>query len=354
MLIRRQADRERLTSALYFTVAGLLLYLTYLVFEPFLVPLGWAAVLAIVFHPVHVRFERRWGSSRAATLSTAAVGLIVVVPMLTVIAAFVREAVQATGDLQRAIAEGRLGWVEQAWDWLQQRSAIVPQVDLAGAAADLARRTAGLLAAQAGALLQNTVLFVFNLSAALFAAFFMFRDRDAIMLGIRKVLPLDEQLRERLIAQTGSLVSASVISAGVVAAVQGLLGGLAFAVLGIDAPVFWGVVMGFFCLLPFGAWIIWLPAAVMLAAGGDVVRGLVLAGFGVAVVSGVDNFLRPALLSGRSGMNGLLVFISLLGGLRVFGSLGLVLGPTLVAIGIGLIRTFTLADDEMAAQQPPS
>jgi len=149
------------------------------------------------------------------------------------------------------------------------------------------------------------------------------------MQAIRKALPLDEQLRERVIEQTGDLVSASLVSAGVVAAVQGLLGGLAFAVLGIGAPLFWGVVMAFLCLLPFGAWVVWLPAAVMLAASGDWVRGLILAGFGVAVVSAVDNFLRPALLSGRSGMNGLLVFISLLGGLSVFGSLGLVVGRPL-------------------------
>jgi predicted PurR-regulated permease PerM len=354
MLIRRQADRERLTSALYLFVAGLLLYLMYLVFEPFLVPLGWAAVLAIVFQPVHARFERRWGPSRAAAVSTAVVGLIVVVPIVTIMTAFVREAIEAGGTMQRAFVEGRLGWMERAWEWLQQRSTVVPQVDIAGAAADVARRLAAFLAAQAGALLQNIALFVFNLSAALFAAYFMFRDRDAIMLGIRKVLPLDEQLRERLLEQTGTLVSASLISAGVVAAVQGLLGGLAFAVLGISAPIFWGVVMGFFCLLPFGAWVIWLPAAGMLVAGGDVARGLILAGFGVGVVSAVDNFLRPMLLSGRSGMNGLLVFISLLGGLRVFGSLGLVLGPTLVALGIGLIKTFTMADAAQQAEVPPS
>jgi predicted PurR-regulated permease PerM len=300
---------------------------------------------------VHIRFERRWGQSRAAILSTAAVGLIVVVPLLMVLTAFAVEAIQAASDVQRAVAEGRLGWLDRAWTWLQRRSIGTTQFDLTSTAVDIARQGAAALAAQAGTLLQNIALFLFNLTATLFSTFFIFRDRDAIMEAIRKALPLDEHLRERLIVQTGDLVSASVISAAVVAAVQGLLGGLAFWALGLDAPTFWGVVMAFFCLLPFGAWVIWLPAAILLVAGGDVWRGIILAGVGVGIVSAVDNFLRPALISGKSGMNGLLVFISLIGGLAVFGSLGLVLGPTLVAVGIGLLRTFTNDDVPISPEQ---
>jgi predicted PurR-regulated permease PerM len=310
-------------------------------------------VLVIVFHPVHALFERRWGQSRAAILSTAAVGLIVVVPLLIVLTAFVGEAIQAAGDIQRASDQGRLVWFDRAWTWLQRRSIGTARFDLTSTAVDIARQVASSLAARAGTLLQNIAVFLFNLSATLFATFFIFRDRDAIMEAIRKALPLDEHLRERLIAQTGDLVSASLISAGVVAAVQGLLGGVAFAAVGIDAPIFWGVVMAFFCLLPFGAWVVWLPAAILLVAGGDLWRGVILAGVGVAIVSAVDNFLRPALLSGKSGMNGLLVFISLLGGLSVFGSLGLVLGPTLVAVGIGLLKTFANDDALPSPEQSP-
>lgn len=348
MLIKRQADRERLTTALYLLVVGLLAYLIFRVFEPFLVPLGWAAVLVIVFHPVHLRFERRWGRTRAAIVSTAAVVIIVVVPLLLVLTAFVREAIQATGDVQRAFAEGRLGWFERAWQWIQQRSNGAPSIDLAAMVVDIARRMAAALANQAGALLQNVAVFVFDLAATLFTTFFLFRDRDAIMLAIRRALPLDEQLRERLIEQTGELVSASVVSAFVVAAVQGLLGGLSFAAVGIGSPVFWGVIMAFFCLLPFGAWIVWLPAAAFLVAGGDLWRGVILAGLGFGAVSGVDNVLRPMLLSGRAGMNGLLVFIGLIGGLRVFGSIGLILGPTLLALSVGLLKTFTTTPDTSA------
>ncbi|MES1253984.1 MAG: AI-2E family transporter, partial [Acidobacteriota bacterium] len=154
----------------------------------------------------------------------------------------------------------------------------------------------------------------------------------------------DQVVRERLIAQTRALVSVSVTTAGIIATVQGTLGGLVFAAVGIEAPVFWGVVMGFFCLVPLGAWVVWLPAAVLLAVSGSIGRAAIVAGLGVGVVSAVDNVLRPALMSGGTKMNGLLIVLALLGGVSAFGVLGLVLGPILVAAGVALLETYVALD----------
>jgi predicted PurR-regulated permease PerM len=137
------------------------------------------------------------------------------------------------------------------------------------------------------------------------------------------------------------MVNASVSSSLVVAAVQGALGGVTFWLLGVGAPLFWGVLMGVCCLLPFGAWVVWAPAAIWLVVSGHLVRGIVLAGLGAGVVSSVDNVLRPVLLSSRSEMNGLLMFVSLLGGVVAFGTLGLVAGPVLMAAAIALLDAFT-------------
>jgi predicted PurR-regulated permease PerM len=337
-------DREHVTAVLFYLALAIFLYFVFLMIQPFLVPLGWAAVLVIVFHPVHAEFEHRFGPTRAAALSTMAVAVIVVAPLIIVTTAFVREAVQSASDVQRAFEEGRLAWFERSWEWVQRHAVGETRFDVAATVVDLAKRIAAFLAAQAGNLLQNVAVFVFDLVIALFAAFFLFRDGDALMLAIRRTLPVDRPLRERFIRQTRELVSATVASAGIVAGVQGLLGGLLFAALGIGAPVFWGVVMMFFCLLPFGAWVVWLPAANLFFASGDWVRGAILAGVGIGVVSAADNVLRPWLLSGRARMNGLLVLISLLGGMQVFGSLGLVLGPTLMATAIGILRTYTNTD----------
>jgi predicted PurR-regulated permease PerM len=125
-----------------------------------------------------------------------------------------------------------------------------------------------------------------------------------------------------------------------VALVQGAIGGISFAVLGLGAPVFWGVTMAFFSLLPLGAWIVWLPVAVWLLLTGEIGRGIALVAVGAGGISLIDNFLRPMLLAGRTQMNGLLVFISLLGGIATFGLLGLVLGPVIMATAISFVDAY--------------
>jgi predicted PurR-regulated permease PerM len=188
--------------------------------------------------------------------------------------------------------------------------------------------------------LKNTAGFLFDLVIALFATFFLLRDSHAIVDVIRRVLPMEESARERLLSQIRALVSVSVTSAAIVAGVQGLLGGLVFAAVGIEAPVFWGVVMAFCCLLPLGAWVVWLPAAIYLWANGAVVRAIIVVALGLGIVSAVDNVLRPVLLSERTSLNGLLIFVALLGGLGAFGALGLVLGPILVALLLALLKSY--------------
>jgi predicted PurR-regulated permease PerM len=346
-------SRDHLSAAFAVLALAALVYLLFLVVEPFLAPLGWAAVLAIIFYPMHERLARRWGAGPSAAATTVAAAVLVVGPILLITTAFVREAIDAATALQNAFAEDRFAWVERAWQSIEQRVPATQRVDLRALITDSAKRGAMLLAAQSGSVVRNVAGFVFDLIVALFASFFLLRDSPALMAAVRRLLPLDEPMRERLIGQTRTLVSMSVTSSGIIAAVQGTLGGIVFAAVGIDAAVFWGVVMGFFCLVPLGAWVIWLPAAVLLAIGGSIGRALIVAGLGVGIVSAVDNVLRPVLLSGGTKMNGLLILIALLGGVRVFGVLGLILGPIVVATGVALLQTYMATGRAAAGRDAP-
>jgi predicted PurR-regulated permease PerM len=126
-----------------------------------------------------------------------------------------------------------------------------------------------------------------------------------------------------------------------------------FFILGFSAPVFWGVVMAFFSLLPLiGAWAVWLPAAIWLISEGHVGQGLVLLGLGAGVVSSIDNVLRPMLLAGRAQLNGLLVLVSVLGGIAAFGPIGLVLGPVIVATMSSLLSAYTLPPPFTTTDEP--
>ena len=337
-------NRERLAKPIFYGVLVLLAYLVFRVFQPFLVPLGWAAVLVVFCYPWHARLEQRWGPNRAAATSTVGVTLILIVPALLLMTAFVREGIDAAGAIQQAFVEGRLPWLQRAWDWVQQHApgGAVRGSDLASLAREAAERVAAFLASQLGAVLRNVAVFLFDLLVMVFAMFYLFRDADEIIEAVRRVLPFEEEHREHLIAQARDLIFASVTSSLIVAAVQGLLGGLLFALLGLGAPVFWGVVMAFFSLLPLvGAWVVWVPAAIWLMLNDHMVGGIILVAAGAGVVGTVDNVLRPMLIGGRTRLSGLVIFISVLGGISVFGMLGVILGPIVVATAASILETYT-------------
>src|SRR5262249_9714125 len=155
---------------------------------------------------------------------------------------------------------------------------------------------------------------------------------------VREILPFDDPHRTRMIRDSRELIFASVTSSLAAATAHGVLGGLAFGLTGIGSPIFWGVMMGFFSLVPVvGSAMIWVPGAISLMLGGHVWHGIALALVCSVIVGSVDNVIRPWLISGRAEMGGLLVFISILGGIAVFGMLGLVLGPIVVALAASLL-----------------
>ena len=336
---------ERFGDVLFYGMILLLVYLVYRIFEPFLMPLGWAAVFAVIFYSLNKRLEQRWGRNLSAALSTAGVTLILIVPALLLMTLFVREGIDATRDLQASMAAGEYGGFNRAWGWIAAHVAAQTDINLPGLVRQGASRLGGYLASELGAVLRNIALFLFELVVMLFALFYFLRDGAAIMRRIRLFLPFEEAVREKMLAEARDLIFASVTTSLAIAAVQGVICGGAFAIVGVGSPLFWGVVMAFLSLLPVvGAWPVWILAAIWLFSTGHAVRALLLVGVCGGLGSTIDNILRPVLLGGRSSLNGLLVFISVLGGMAVFGALGVVLGPIVVATAVGVLDVYSEKD----------
>ncbi len=327
---------------LFYAAVILIGYLVYLVFEPFLVPLAWAAILVVLFYPWHERLVRRIGGTRAAACSTFGVTCLLILPALGLATLFVREAFQAVVGMQTAFAQGHMPWVNTAWSWLVSHSPGGTGRDLSSlvsqAGETLGTRAAGLLSA----VLEHTAKFFFELFVTLFALFFFFRDGDGLMKVLHGVLPFEKSSRDRMIGRARDLIRASVTTSLVVAAVQGIICGTAFAIVGIHAPVFWGAGMAFFSLLPvIGSAVIWAPAVIWQFSMGDWGRAIVLLALCAGLTSLVDSLMRPLLLSGHTRLNTLLIFISVIGGVAVFGAIGLVLGPIVVASATGILDAYT-------------
>ncbi|HKS80152.1 MAG TPA: AI-2E family transporter [Candidatus Acidoferrales bacterium] len=330
--------QKRVGTVLFYGILLLLAYLVYEIFEPFLAALAWAVILVVFCYPAYNKLQRHQGRTLAAATSTAGVILILIIPTLLVMAAFVREGVDAAHSIQSGMANGHYAWVNNLWARIQQRLPGTTPTDLATILHRYAEKAAGYLAEQLGSILKNMALFLFHLGVAVLAMFYLFRDGEAIMLRLRAVLPFEEGPREHMLREGRDLIIASVMSSLAAACAHGMLGGLAFAVTGITSPIFWGVMMGFFSLVPVvGSAVIWLPAAISLMIGGHLVRGIILIIICGAIVSVVDNVVRPWLISGRAEMGGLVIFISVLGGISVFGLLGVVMGPIIVATAMSML-----------------
>ena len=333
---------DRLTTVLSYGVLLLLLYLVFRIYEPFLAALGWAAVLAIFFYPMHRWLAKRFTANRAAVLSTLAVTFLLIVPAILVATLFVREAVSVSRGVQSAFLQEHVPLVAKTWTWIAKHvPGLDPNADVVEMLEKGVQKEAGFLAERIGTILRNIAEFIFDLFVMIFAMFYFFRDADSVIRGVRSILPFDAEHRDTMITQSRDLISASVTTSLIVAAIQGALGGLGFAIVNLPTPVFWGVAMAFFSLVPVvGSGLIFVPAALWLGFTGHWGRAILLLIICAGVSTAVDNVVRPLLLGGRSELSGLVIFISVVGGVSVFGMLGLVLGPILVATAAGVLAVY--------------
>ncbi|HYT66799.1 MAG TPA: AI-2E family transporter [Vicinamibacterales bacterium] len=316
------------------------LYVCWLMFQPFFNVLLWAAVLCVVFYPMHRRILTRTGKpSLAAALSTLLVVLLILLPVTAVTVAVVRElsssaaAFQAT-DHAWTVPPGAaraLDFVGRYVDIDREtaRTFIAERMQTWGAA--LAASTLVVVGGAVGAVVQ-TLLVIFTL-------FYFFRDGERITHAAYEMVPLQRVQWQDIITRTRDVIGATVYGVLAISAIQGLLGTFIFWALGLPSPLLWGVVMFFLSMIPMaGAFLVWVPAAIYLALIGAYVKAGILVIWGVLVIGSIDNILSPRLVGRRASLHELLIFFAVLGGLQVFGVLGLVLGPVVVAMTLALIE----------------
>jgi predicted PurR-regulated permease PerM len=328
------------------------LYLTYLVLSPFFAALTWAVMFAILFHGMQAAVARRIGPNRAAVVTTLFVAFVIVAPAALLIATVAREAPQITDHLKQSSQQAP-GQIHRIWDAVRARIPLPMPEDPTELMNEGAQRAFAFLAPHAGAFVKDSLAALGTLAVMLFALFFMLRDGDALSRGLRDRLPFSADENERLLSETRDLVTASFGAGAIVAAAQGLIAGIAFWLLGMGAPVFWGVFTAFCSLLPVvGATIVWVPAGIVLLLSGETTRGVLMLLVGAFGISGVDNWLRPMLLSGKTSVSGFVVFFGLLGGAAAFGLIGLVIGPIILVITAQLLEDLRHPDLVTAAAQP--
>jgi predicted PurR-regulated permease PerM len=323
---------------------GIALYLCWLMLRPFVEVLAWAAVLVVVFYPVHRRLlARTKGPATSSLLSCLLVVVTILLPVTLIAFALYHELAPFAQNLQANISAlldpnspvtGRfLGWLGQYVDVEQLRSQEFITERVKGMGGAIAGRTLGFVGGVLGAVIE--IFFI------IFTMYYLFRDGHRIVTALPDVLPLERAQSEKILARTREVISASVYGVLVIASIQGALGGLAFWILGLPSPLVWAVVMTLLSMIPMaGAFIVWIPAAIFFAVSGFWVKAIILTVWGTLIIGTVDNFLRPKLVGEKTRLHELFIFFSVLGGLKVFGILGIVLGPVVLAITLALLDVF--------------
>jgi predicted PurR-regulated permease PerM len=204
------------------------------------------------------------------------------------------------------------------------------------------------LAQQALAIGQNALRIGALVLLALYVLFFFLRDGQRMVDGLVRALPLGDDRERTLLARFAAVSRATIGGALVVAGVQGALGGLTFWILGLPAPVLWGVAMTILSFLPaVGASLVWGPAAIILALTGSPVRAAILVLIGALLIGIVDNLLRPILVGRYTRLPDFLILVSTLGGLAVFGLSGIVIGPVIAAFFLTVWDMFAQEHSEL-------
>jgi len=333
------ASRVHVQTLVLMAATAFGIYICYRLAEPFLPSMVWALALAALFAPLQRRLEAKIKRrSVAAAVSVLVIGLIVVVP-----ATFVgqRLVLQAARGAQLIEAKVNSGEWRQAIETQPRLAPLAEKVernvDLPGAVNSFANWLTGL----AGVIVKGSVTQVIGVCLIFYLLFFFLRDRRAALQSLRVLSPLTEAEMDRLISRVSDTINATISGTLAVASVQGLLGGLMFWWLGLSAPLLWGVVMALLAVVPvLGAFVVWIPAALFLAMEGSWGKALILAAWGMLVVGTVDNLLRPILVGNRLKLHTVLVFVSVVGGVILFGPAGLILGPVALTITTVLLEVW--------------
>ena len=335
------------------TIALILgLVLCYRILQPFVPSLVWSLTLAVLFAPVERVIRKRVRSpGLSVTLTLALAAVLLVAPVFFVSRALVNEIIGSADLLGALVSEeqwhrfaDKQPWLPPFADW------VTIYVDVKQVLNTLVNR----LGDWSAGLVQGGVTSIINLLMTFYFLFYLLRDKERILGGMGQILPISAAEFASICDCVVRTIFASVYGTVAVAALQGLLAGLMFWWLGLPSPVFWGVIMGLLAVVPFlGAFIVWVPACILLALNGDWFSAIVLAFWGTIVVGLIDNVIYPILVGRQLAMHSMLSFIAIVGGLILVGAHGVVLGPVIVALSLTLMELWRARLDTEHDALPP-
>lgn len=339
--MRCAVDPKRTQTFLLIGLMGLVSLGFLYLLKPFFIPLFWAAVIAGILNPLYSRMLKKINRPNlAASLMLVLVVVIILLPAGMVASIVVSESIhvyQSISSESGLIQQKIRSTVDAltAHPYLKQFD--VNDQFLVEKSRQAVKNIANYLLVSLTGITQNTIVFLIQFGVMIYALYFFFRDGDAILGRALRLCFLESGrgriLYEHFVATARATLKATLLLGGL----QGLSGGIIFYITGIEGAMIWGLLMMVLAILPgIGCSVIWAPAGVIMLLGGHLWEGITILVFGVVVISLGDNLLRPMLIGSDVALHPLLIFLSTLGGLVVFGLSGFVMGPIIASLFLAL------------------
>jgi predicted PurR-regulated permease PerM len=324
--------RSNLFTAFFFSALLFLLYQLYLILSPFASPLILAAVVSLTLAPVRARLRTALHGSRTQAAVVMSLGTAAIDERM-------QRAVQEGGDTPFAASQS---WLGATRAWLIEHFPAIGSLDFAKISSEASQKVAGWVAGESRLLMQDVAGGLLGGTMMLVALFFFFRDGDRIATTIGGLIPMEAANKERVGKQLSDTVAAVVQSTVLIAILQGIVGGFGYFVIGrFSVTILLAFLTAVASLVPVvGAALVWVPSAIYLMATGELIRGMLLVAWGVVAVGSVDNFVRPLVIGGRVEIPTFLLLFALLGGLQVYGFLGIFVAPVMVAILLAFVEIY--------------
>jgi predicted PurR-regulated permease PerM len=361
---KKATKAEKVYRPFLLVVLFFSLYLTYLVFKPFTHTIVFSIVLASLFYPVRLRVVRlyRGRDSLAALTVVAIIVFAIIIPLLFLGSALVVQGTDTVekvthwinaGNLQKLMADTR---VLHAMAWFRDHLAFVEfnQLDLQGHLLGLSKRVGQFLLSRGAGLLRDVAGLVSHFFVLIFISFYIIRDGHRILFAVKRLSPLREEQENRIVDKVADVIRVTIIGNLLTAICQGVVGAIGLAIVGLPA-LFWGTVMAFSSLIPVvGTALVWVPAAGYLVMAARWKSAVFLIIWGIVVVGSVDNFLRPFLMRGKEGVSPFYIFLTIIGGIQLFGLAGILYGPLILGFATVMLYIYQVEYQDVLGDEASS
>jgi predicted PurR-regulated permease PerM len=358
--LRPAVTGNRFYFLLLIFLLAVLGYLTYEIMRPFFNAIGWSVVFSIVFYPVYAFISKYVRIKSIASIITIILIVTIIIGPFSYLAFMLVNEVQVIAqkinqnglgslqDLVNRVRSSSLFDVIRSYTGVQD---FMSQQALTESLRKIGNSLLEFFSLRITNIISSAVDFIFMV----FAIFFLLRDGPGFLSKTRDYMPFSESQKSALASQIKDMIVSTVYGGVVIAIIQGILGGLAFYVIGIESPAVWGVAMSIMSFVPLlGTFAVWGPTAGYLVMEGRLMEGVGLFIFGVLVISMVDNILKPLIIGSRTKMHTLIILFSVLGGIKLFGMIGLIMGPLITAVFVSVFEITRNIEAARAVNSPPN